>query len=88
MWCVCVCVCVCVLQLAAEHAAAGSFQSAMSLLHRQLGVADFEPLRPYFIDLYTASHATVAGLTGAPAMITHLDRYEPSSIRLYVHASS
>ncbi len=61
-------------QLAAEHAAAGSFQSAMSLLHRQLGVANFEPLRPYFLDLQLASHATVAGVAGTPAVVTHLER--------------
>eukprot|EP00955_Chlamydomonas_euryale_P029502 311167-Chlamydomonas_euryale.AAC.1 len=41
--------------LASEAAAAGSFQDAMSLLHRQLGVASFEPLRPYFVDLGTMS---------------------------------
>jgi coatomer protein complex subunit alpha (xenin) len=61
-------------QLAVEHAAAGSFSSAMSLLHRQLGVANFEPLRPYFLDLYTASHAWVPGIPGAPSTLTHLDR--------------
>lgn len=61
-------------QLAAEHAAAGSFQSAMSLLKRQLGVACFDPLKPYFLDLFVASHATLPGLQGVPSVLTHLDR--------------
>ncbi|GAX83376.1 hypothetical protein CEUSTIGMA_g10801.t1 [Chlamydomonas eustigma] len=61
-------------QLAVDHVAAGSFQSAMSLLFRQLGAAAFEPLRPYFMDLYTASHAALPGLPGVPAMLSHLDR--------------
>ena len=61
-------------QLAAEHAASGSFQSAMSLMHRQLGAVAFEPLKPYFLDLYMASHAAVPGLASAPVMLTHLER--------------
>ena len=61
-------------QLAVDHIAAGSFQSAMSLLFRQLGAAGFEPLRPYFMDIYSASHASMPGLPGAPSMLAHLDR--------------
>lgn len=61
-------------QLAVEHVAAGSFQSAMSLLFRQLGATAFEPLRTYFLDVYAASHATLPGLQGVPAVLTHLDR--------------
>jgi len=67
-------------QLAAEHVAAGAFQSAMSLLHRQLGAAAFEPLRPYFLELYTASHALVPGITSAPGMITHIDRSQSTDV--------
>lgn len=61
-------------QLAAEHAAAGAFQSAMSLLHRQLGVTNFGPLRPYFLDLYAGSHAVYGGVPGTPSVLTHIDR--------------
>lgn len=61
-------------QLAVQHVAAGSFQSAMSLLHRQLGVANFEPLKPFFLDAYSASHASLPGLQGVPSILTHLDR--------------
>lgn len=49
-------------QLAAEHAAAGAFSSAMSLLYRQLGVVAFEPLKPHMLELYNASHAVLPGL--------------------------
>lgn len=49
-------------QLAAEHAAAGQFNSAMSLLFRQLGVVAFEPLKPHMLELYNASHAVLPGL--------------------------
>ena len=61
-------------QLAVDHVAAGSFQSAMSLLFRQLGATGFEPLRPYFLDIYSASHASTPGLPGLPSMLSHLDR--------------
>jgi hypothetical protein len=48
--------------LAAEHAAAGQFAGAMSLLYRQLGVVNFDALKPYMLDLYNASHAALPGL--------------------------
>lgn len=54
-------------QLAAEHAAAGQFQGAMSLLYRQLGVVQFEPLKPHFMELYNASHAALPGLQVTPS---------------------
>jgi len=60
--------------LAAEHAAAGQFQSAMSLLFRQLGVVDFEPLKPHMLDLYNASHGCLPGLQGIPPVVVGLDR--------------
>lgn len=44
--------------LAGEHAAAGSFDTAMRMLNRQLGIVDFGPLKQYFLDLATASHAS------------------------------
>ncbi|PNW73616.1 hypothetical protein CHLRE_13g565850v5 [Chlamydomonas reinhardtii] len=61
-------------QLAAEHAAAGSWATAMSLMHRQLGAADFEPLKPYFMDLYSAAFGVLPGLNGVPSVMAHLDR--------------
>ena len=44
--------------LVAEHASAGSFDTALRMLNRQLGIIDFEPLKQYLVDLATASHAS------------------------------
>ncbi len=44
--------------LVAEHAAAGSFDTAMRMLNRQLGVVDFAPLKQHFLDLAAAAHAS------------------------------
>ncbi|TIA89441.1 hypothetical protein E3P99_02081 [Wallemia hederae] len=41
--------------LAVDHVAAGSFESAMQLLHRQVGAANFEPLKPLFMEVYQSS---------------------------------
>ena len=41
--------------LAADHVAAGSFESAMQLLNRQVGAVNFEPLKPRFLEIYQAS---------------------------------
>lgn len=51
--------------LAGEHAAAGAFDTALRLLNRQLGIVNFAPLKPLFVDMATASHATLPPLTGA-----------------------
>lgn len=50
--------------LAGEHAAAGAFDTAMRLLNRQLGVCNFEPLKPLFLDVAAASHCAVPTLMG------------------------
>lgn len=41
--------------LAVDHIAAGSFDSAMQLLHRQVGAVNFEPLKPLFMEVYQSS---------------------------------
>lgn len=50
--------------LAGEHAAAGAFDTAMRLLNRQLGVVNFELLKPLFLDVAAASHCAVPSLLG------------------------
>ena len=42
--------------LAGDHAAAGAFDSACRLLHRQLGIVRFEPLKSLMLDLAAGSH--------------------------------
>eukprot|EP00741_Cyanophora_paradoxa_P009442 tig00000144_g9146.t1 len=55
-------------QLAAEHCAAGSFESAMQLLHSQLGVVNFAPFKQHFMAIYLGAHGGFAGTPSAPAV--------------------
>ncbi|KND01360.1 coatomer subunit alpha [Spizellomyces punctatus DAOM BR117] len=43
--------------LAADHAAAGSFETAMQLLNRQIGAVNFASLKPLFLTMWQASKA-------------------------------
>ncbi|KAF8410525.1 hypothetical protein HHK36_003056 [Tetracentron sinense] len=60
--------------LAAEHAAAGNFDTAMRLLSRQLGIKNFVPLRPMFLDLHSGSHSYLRTLSSAPVISLALER--------------
>lgn len=56
--------------LAGEQAAAGSFETAMRLLHRQLGIVNFAPLKQPMINLSLGSHSLVPGLAGLPPLVS------------------
>ncbi|KAJ0239210.1 WD40 repeat-containing protein [Hirschfeldia incana] len=60
--------------LAAEQAAAGSFDTAMSLLHRQLGIKNFAPLKPMFLDLFIASHSYLGAFPSSPVVPLAIER--------------
>lgn len=60
--------------LAAEHAAAGNFDTAMRLLSRQLGIKNFAPLRPMFLDLHTGSHSYLRAFSSAPVISLAVER--------------
>ncbi|XP_051150876.1 coatomer subunit alpha-1-like [Andrographis paniculata] len=60
--------------LAAEHAAAGNFDTAMRLLTRQLGIRNFVPLKTQFIDLHLGSHSYLAAFTSAPVISLAVER--------------
>ncbi|KAL1190257.1 Coatomer subunit alpha-1 [Cardamine amara subsp. amara] len=60
--------------LAAEQAAAGSFDTAMRLLHRQLGIKNFAPLRSMFLDLFTGSHSYLRALSSSPVVSLAIER--------------
>jgi len=60
--------------LAGEHAAAGSFDSAMRLLNRQLGIKNFAPLRNVFLDLHLASQSFLPTLVSVPVLPQFLER--------------
>lgn len=44
------------------------------VLCRQLGIVQFEPLRPYFLELYQGSHAALPMLPAVPPAVAGLDR--------------
>ncbi|KAL5563094.1 hypothetical protein UlMin_032841 [Ulmus minor] len=60
--------------LAAEHAAAGNFDTAMRLLNRQLGIKNFAPLRSLFLDLHNGSHSYLRAFSSAPVISLAIER--------------
>ena len=61
-------------QLAADQVAAGAFDTAMRLLSRQAGITEFAPMRPLFMEVYQASHASLPMLPTLPSINFGLDR--------------
>ncbi|EDK36476.2 hypothetical protein PGUG_00574 [Meyerozyma guilliermondii ATCC 6260] len=53
---------------AAGYAAAGAFEQTASMLNKQLGVVNFEPLRPRFLEVYQSSKLYLPGIDDLPAM--------------------
>lgn len=70
--------------LAADHIAAGSFDTAMKLLKNQVGAVNFAPLRPLFLSLYQSSKLYLPGAASLPDLEIPLrrnrDHAEPRSI--------
>ncbi|KAJ9611127.1 hypothetical protein H2200_004310 [Cladophialophora chaetospira] len=60
--------------LAADHVAAGSFDSAMQLLNRQVGAVQFEPLKPRFLEIYQASKTYLPANAGLPPIVNYVRR--------------
>ncbi|KAG2238670.1 hypothetical protein Bca52824_092064 [Brassica carinata] len=60
--------------LAAEQAAAGSFDTAMRLLNRQLGIRNFTPLKSMFIDLFSGSHSYLRAFSSSPVVPLAIER--------------
>ncbi|BFZ60889.1 hypothetical protein YB2330_001941 [Saitoella coloradoensis] len=60
--------------LAADHVAAGSFESAMQLLNRQIGAVNFEPLKPRFMAIFQASKTYLPAGAGLPSLENHVRR--------------
>ncbi|XP_010555272.1 PREDICTED: coatomer subunit alpha-1-like [Tarenaya hassleriana] len=60
--------------LAAEHAAAGSFDTAMRLLNRQLGIKNFMPLKSMFLDLFSGSHSYLRAFSSSPVVSLAIER--------------
>lgn len=60
--------------IAAEHAAAGNFDTAMRLLNRQLGIRNFAPLKSMFLDLHSGSHTYLRAFSSAPVIPLAVER--------------
>ncbi|KAJ8763363.1 hypothetical protein K2173_002246 [Erythroxylum novogranatense] len=60
--------------LAAEHAAAGNFDTAMRLLNRQLGIRNFAPLKSMFLDLHSGSHTYLRTFASLPVISLAVER--------------
>lgn len=60
--------------LAADHAAAGSYESAMNLLNRQIGAVNFAPLEDRFSEIFAASRTFLPANAGMPPLINFVRR--------------
>ncbi|KAL3463038.1 coatomer WD associated region-domain-containing protein [Aspergillus heterothallicus] len=60
--------------LAADHVAAGSFDTAMQLLNRQVGAVHFAPLKPRFLEIFKASKTYLSATPGLPPLINYVRR--------------
>uniref|UniRef100_A0A1D1YPU5 Coatomer subunit alpha n=1 Tax=Anthurium amnicola TaxID=1678845 RepID=A0A1D1YPU5_9ARAE len=60
--------------LAGEHVAAGNFDTAMRLLIRQLGIKNFAPLKPLFMDLHMGSQSYLRAFTLAPVILLAVEK--------------
>ena len=60
--------------IAADHVAAGSFETAMQLLNRQIGATNFEPLKPRFLEVYQATKTYLPASIGLPPLINYVRR--------------
>ncbi|TDL13674.1 hypothetical protein BD410DRAFT_872564 [Rickenella mellea] len=59
---------------AADHVAAGSFDTAMQLLNRQEGVVNFALLKPLFMSVYRSAHTYLSPNASLPPLQLHLRR--------------
>jgi len=62
--------------VAGDHAAAGSFETAVQLLHRQIGIVNFAPLKAAFLQAYVGARCSVPALPHLPALPVHVSRGE------------
>lgn len=60
--------------IAADHIAAGSFESAMNLLNRQVGAVNFAPLKPRFMEIYSATKTYLPAGAGLPPLVNYIRR--------------
>lgn len=60
--------------LAADHVAAGSFETAMQLLNRQIGAVNFAPLEDRFQEIYQATRTFLPATPNMPPLVNYVRR--------------
>jgi len=60
--------------VAADHVAAGSFETAMQLLSRQVGAVNFDPLQARFEEIYLASRTFLPANPGMEPLVNYVRR--------------
>jgi len=60
--------------LAADHIAAGSFETAMQLLNRQIGAVEFKPLKTLFLNTYASSKLYIDANASMPPLAIPIRR--------------
>ncbi|CEP17782.1 hypothetical protein [Parasitella parasitica] len=60
--------------LAADHISAGSFETAMQILNRQVGAVNFSPLKTHFLAVYQTSRILVPSNAANPSLPVYLRR--------------
>jgi coatomer protein complex subunit alpha (xenin) len=63
--------------LAADSIAAGRFEDAMRLLHQQICIVNFQPLKPHFLRIFQAANANIIGIGSLPPLKFYLERDPP-----------
>ncbi|GAA5816668.1 hypothetical protein MFLAVUS_010198 [Mucor flavus] len=61
-------------QLATDHISAGSFETAMQILNRQVGAVNFSPLKSHFFAIYQSSRTFVSCNAATPSLPFYLRR--------------
>ena len=69
--------------LAADHVAAGSFDTAMQLLNRQVGAVNFAPLKERFLEIYNASRTYLPATGGLPPLVNYVRRTRQTPARCF-----
>ncbi|CAG8542349.1 5895_t:CDS:10, partial [Diversispora eburnea] len=60
--------------LAADHVAAGSFETAMQLLNRQVGAVNFQPLKELFLKTFQSTRTYLSCNVSLPPLAYHIRR--------------
>eukprot|EP01135_Chromosphaera_perkinsii_P004839 Nk52_evm3s299 gene=Nk52_evmTU3s299 len=60
--------------LAGDQVAAGAFDTAMHILNTQIGIVNFEPLKPIFMQVYESCRTSMNTSASVPSIVYHVHR--------------